>query len=102
MNSRQLWTVAVLCAGLAGCGQQGVPVPTDRFHRLMIESPATVYPTPRLPGVLEVERFSADGVLQGRSIIFVDLYTTSISRWQVLKNHFTTFTRCSFETNFSN
>jgi ABC-type uncharacterized transport system auxiliary subunit len=72
LNNRHWWTVALACGVLAGCGQEGVPVPTDRFHRLMIDSPATVYPAPKLSGVLEVERFSANGVLQGRSIVFVE------------------------------
>jgi len=72
LNSRYWWTGAILCGVLTGCGQQGVPVPTDRFHRLIVDAPATVYPSPKLSGVLEVERFSAAGVLQGRSIVFVE------------------------------
>lgn len=62
----------MVCAALAGCGQQGVPVPTDRFHRLMVDAPPTAYPSPRIQGVLEVERFHAAGVLQGRPIVFVE------------------------------
>lgn len=61
----------LLCGTLAGCGQQGVPVPTDRFHRLMVDAPATVYPAPHIAGTVEVERFDAAGVLQGRPIVFV-------------------------------
>lgn len=65
-------TGALLCCTVAGCGQQGVPVPTDRFHRLMVDAPTTVYPSPQIPGIVEVERFDAAGVLQGRSIVFVE------------------------------
>lgn len=57
---------------LAGCGEQGVPVPSDRFHRLLTGAPATVYEKPHLPGTMEVDRFHADGVLQDRAIIFVE------------------------------
>jgi len=57
---------------LAGCGEQGVPVPSDRFHRLDIGGPATVYQTPQLAGVVEVDRFHAAGVLQDRAIVFVE------------------------------
>ena len=47
-------------------------MPTDRFHRLTVDPPTTVFETPRIAGTLEVERFDAAGVLQGRPIIFVE------------------------------
>lgn len=72
LNSRHLWPGALLCSLLAGCGGQGVPVPTDRFHRLTVGAPVSVYQTPQLAGTLEVERFDADGVLQHRAIVFVE------------------------------
>lgn len=72
MNSRRWWSWAILCGLLAGCGEQGVPVPSDRFHRLDVGAPQTVFPSPRLSGTLEVERFRADGVLQSRAIVFVE------------------------------
>lgn len=62
----------MLCGILAGCGGQGVPVPSDRFHRLSVGAPSTVYQTPSLAGTVEVERFLADGVLQDRAIVFVE------------------------------
>lgn len=62
----------ILCSVLAGCSEQGVPVPSDRFHRLDVGGPATVYQTPRLSGIVEVERFRAAGVLQDRAIVFVE------------------------------
>ena len=65
-SSRSRWAAVLVCAALVGCGEQGVPVPTDRFHRLTVEGPTGVYEAPRLEGILEVERFNAAGVLQGR------------------------------------
>ena len=62
----------MFCSLLAGCGEQGVPVPSDRFHRLIVGAPETVFPSPKLSGTLEVERFRADGVLQNRAIVFIE------------------------------
>jgi ABC-type uncharacterized transport system auxiliary subunit len=73
MRAHRLWCSGViLCSVLAGCGEQGVPVPTDRFHRLIVGAPATVYETPQLAGIVEVDRFDAAGVLQDRAIVFVE------------------------------
>lgn len=72
MSSRSLGSTVLLCSVLAGCGGQGVPVPSDRFHRLIVGAPLTVYDTPRLEGTMEVERFNANGVLQERAIVFVE------------------------------
>ena len=57
---------------LTACAGQGVPVPSDRFHRLIVGVPTTVYETPRLTGAMEVDRFRATGVLQDRAIVFVE------------------------------
>jgi ABC-type uncharacterized transport system auxiliary subunit len=62
----------ILCGVLAGCAGEGVPVPTDRFHRLNVGAPATVYATPQLAGIVEVDRFRAAGVLHDRAIVFVE------------------------------
>lgn len=72
MNSRRWWLGVILCSVLSGCGEQGVPVPSDRFHRLIIGAPDPVYQTPKLTGTLEIDRFHAAGVLQNRAIIFVE------------------------------
>ncbi len=72
MNSLRWWSGAILCGVLAGCGEQGVAVPSDRYHRLIIGAPTTVYETPRLAGTVEVDRFRAAGILQDRAIIFVE------------------------------
>lgn len=53
-------------------------MPTDRYHRLLVDPPTTAYPSPQLAGVLEVERFKAAGVLQGRSIVFVEQDTPNV------------------------
>ena len=72
MISARWCSGVILCSVLAGCGEQGVPVPTDRFHRLIVGPPATVHETPQLAGIVEVDRFHAAGVLQDRAIVFVE------------------------------
>ncbi len=47
-------------------------MPAERFHRLIVGPPTTVYDTPRLAGALEVDRFHAAGILQDRAIIFIE------------------------------
>jgi ABC-type uncharacterized transport system auxiliary subunit len=72
LNSWRIWMAAVLCWALAGCGEQGVPVPSDRFHRLVVGSPTTIYKKPPVAGILEVDRYRGAGVLQDRAVIFVE------------------------------
>lgn len=72
MNNGYWWLALVLSGMLAGCGESGVPVPSDQFHRLTVGAPAVVYEKPRIPGVLEVDRFRASEVLQDRAIVFVE------------------------------
>lgn len=59
---------AGLAAVVAACSQP--PVPQDRFYRLEVPPPAAALPAPRLPGVVEVPRFAADGLLAARPIVF--------------------------------
>ena len=62
------WPIILAFAALvAACSQP--PVPQDHFYRLEVASPAAMA-APRLPGVLEVSRFSADGLMAGRPIVF--------------------------------
>ena len=68
----------MLVGALAGCGGEGVPVPSDRFHRMDVGSPATVCEAPQLTGTLEVDRFNATGVLQDRAIIYVEHDTPNV------------------------
>lgn len=72
LNSRYLWPVAAVCSIVAGCGGEGVPVPSDRFHRLTVGAPEVVYKSPRLTGIMEVDRFDAEDVLEDRAIVFTE------------------------------
>ena len=80
MNSRRWWSVAILYSVLAGCAEQGAPVPSDRFHRLIVGAPTTVYDSPRLAGTMEVDRFRANSILQDRPIIFVERDNPNVMR----------------------
>jgi cholesterol transport system auxiliary component len=60
--------IALLAVLVAGCSQP--PVPQDHFYRLEVAPPAAALASPRLPGILEVQRFSADGLMAGRPIVF--------------------------------
>jgi len=55
-------------------------VPQERFHRLIVGAPTTVYDTPRLTGAMEVDRFRAAGVLQDRAIIFIEHDNPNVMR----------------------
>ncbi len=57
--------LALLATGCAGSG----PVPEDHFYRL-VTAPAAQSGSPTLEGVLEIERFSADGLMQERPLLF--------------------------------
>jgi ABC-type uncharacterized transport system auxiliary subunit len=72
LNSTRLYLGVVLCLTLSACGKQGEAVPSDRFHRLVLGMPATIYQNPHLAGTLEVDRFRATGVLQDRAVVFVE------------------------------
>jgi ABC-type uncharacterized transport system auxiliary subunit len=54
---------------LAGCGGTSAP-PADSFYRLEAEDPGRRYGEPLLPGTLEVNRLSADGVTGERAIVY--------------------------------
>ena len=62
--SRRIVTVAMALlavAVVAACGA-APPVPNDNFYRLQAVAARAPFAAPVFPGVLEVERFSADGV----------------------------------------
>ncbi len=70
MNGRFRGTllVAVVAFALSGC--VGPAAPPDMFYRIEPAPPASRFATPPLPGVLEVERLSADGVVAERALAF--------------------------------
>lgn len=47
-------------------------MPSERYHRLTVDTPTKVYQTPKLTGTVEVDRFRAAGVLEDRAIVFVE------------------------------
>lgn len=55
---------------LGGCASQP-PVPSDRFYRLSAVMAAEPLASPKLPGVLVIDRFTADGLTAGRPIVYV-------------------------------
>jgi len=61
-----------LLLGLAACA--GSPPPPDAFHRLVVPPPAA-RTTPRLDGVLEVERLAAADVLRSRPLVVMEAGT---------------------------
>lgn len=63
---------AVLVFGLLTACAAQPPVPQDKFYRLQAVLGEAPLPTPVLPGVLEVQRFSADGLTAGRPIVYAD------------------------------
>ena len=56
---------------VVGCAAQP-PVPQDRYYRLQSVVATAPLAAPALPGILEIERFSADGLADGRPIVYID------------------------------
>lgn len=63
--------VIALLGMVAACAAQA-PVPQDKFYRLQAVLASDPHTAPILPGVLEVERFTADGLTAGRPIVYAD------------------------------
>lgn len=61
----------VLMGILSACAAQA-PVPQDKYYRLKAVLTSAPLTQPLLPGVLEVERFTADGLTAGRPIVYAD------------------------------
>jgi cholesterol transport system auxiliary component len=82
--TRRLAFAAALALLAAGCLSR--PAPPDRLWRLELAAPAAL-PAPALPGVLEVERFAADAVLQGTALVWrsdaaaPEVHTLRYDRW---------------------
>lgn len=69
--SAAVFSALVLGAALGGCGTSSAP-PQDSFYRLEAEDAGRRYGQPLLPGTVEVNRFSADGVTGERAILYSD------------------------------
>ncbi len=82
MKKIYLPALGLIAAGfLTACGSSA-PVPEDQFYRLTISAPS---PSKTLfPGIMEVDRFVADGLTAGRPII----YSESGKPFQVKKFHY--------------
>ena len=66
------WVVAAgLAVMVAACAAPAPP--SDRFHRLDVQLPAQRFAQPVLPGVLEVTRLDAEGMLSERALAYQDL-----------------------------
>ena len=62
---------------LAGCAQPRVP--EDTFYRLTIAAPKKI-DAPLIPGILEVSRFVADGLVSQRAIVYSDANRANVAQ----------------------
>lgn len=69
--STRIAGLSLMVGLLTACAAQP-PVPQDRYYRLQAVVAAAPTGAPTLPGTLEVERFSADGLTAGRPIVYMD------------------------------
>lgn len=73
--------LALALGALAACGQPELP--TDHFYRLQAGAPQPLA-QPLFKGTIEVNRFTADGLVAGRSIV----YTEPAQPHQVREYHY--------------
>ncbi len=59
---------AALVLGLSACAQPELPA--DHFYRLSVKPPQAARARPLLGGVLQIERFAADGVTGARPVAY--------------------------------
>jgi ABC-type uncharacterized transport system auxiliary subunit len=71
MTARVFQSVALalgLALVVAACSQP--PLPEDNYYRLVVTPPQGGATAPKLAGTLEVQRFIADGITAGRSVVY--------------------------------
>lgn len=68
MTMRKAISAAFVALALAACA--GPAAPPDAFYRIEPGAPAQRFSKPILPGVLEVNRLAADGVVAERALAF--------------------------------
>jgi len=71
MKKTALFIAAAATLLLSACGSPG-PVPKDHYYQISDIAPADTLATPKLDGVLMVERFMGDGLLGGRPIVYAE------------------------------
>ncbi len=82
MKKGFLPALGLIAAGfLAACGS-AAPVPEDQFYRLVVSQPASSKTL--FPGIMEVDRFVADGLTAGRPIV----YSETGKPFQVKEYHY--------------
>lgn len=75
MSRKTRFLVLLLTLAVAACGT-AEPVPEDKFYRLLVAAPATTLDAPVLDGLVEVERFVADGLVDKAQIVYSDKNVT--------------------------
>jgi len=71
MRKSALIIAAAAMLLLSACGTPA-PVPKDYYYRINEIAPADTLASPKLDGVLMVERFVGDGLLGGRPIVYAE------------------------------
>lgn len=64
---------------LAACGSPQA-IPKDNYYRLEINLPSKPYAAPSLEGVVEVERFLADGITGERALVYSSANSPGVVR----------------------
>ncbi len=60
----------IALVGVSGCLGSAPPVPRDHYYRILVPAPDAAASGRRLPGVLSIQLFEADGLLRERPLVF--------------------------------
>ncbi len=74
---QSLLVLVVAMAALTGCSQPRVP--EDHFYRLTIAAPKHM-DAPLIPGIVEVSRFVADGLVSQRAVVYSDAGSANVAQ----------------------